>query len=104
MYINDAWSSCTCHMRSNIKFIIRDPYSMPVYETDNSVDLVVSHTSYSTLYGSLARKGVHLITIHQGILEIVDEESYSLINTDKRLTALYRRTDVSPLTYNAFQG
>ncbi len=91
-------------MRSNIKFIIRAPYSMPVYETDNSVDLVVSHTSYSTLYGSLAREGLHLITIHQGILEIVDEESYSLINTDKRLSALYRRTDVSPLMYNGFQG
>jgi hypothetical protein len=86
-------------MLSSVKYIFSAPKSSLNYETCKEVDTEVTHTSYSTLREALYREGMHLIAIHQGTLEIDNDESYSRLNTEKRMSALYRRANII-----AFQG
>ena len=91
-------------MRSEAKFLFRVPTGMVAYETNNRFDLVFEHYGYASLRCAVTRPGMHIVSINQRGLEINDVQSYEQIDENRALSVLYRRADMSPLTYNGFQG
>lgn len=76
-------------MISEIKYIIRVSGSMPDYETSKSFDTTVTHTSYSGLCDAVARQGLPILSIAQRLVDVLDDESYGQIKSDRRITVLY---------------
>jgi hypothetical protein len=91
-------------MRSEVRFLFRVPTGMVAYETNNRFDLVCEHHGYASLRCAVTRPGMHILHIIQRGLEIKNVQSYEQIDENRALSVLYRRTNVSPLTYNGFQG
>jgi hypothetical protein len=78
-------------MKSDVKHILIRDGCMPEYETANEFDIVVSHDSFRVLAAQLVRDNMHIIAIHQGLLEIKDDETYMRINGDRRISVLYKK-------------
>ena len=76
-------------MISNVKYILIRDGCMPEYETANEFDSVVCHDSHCTLASQLVRTNMRTIAIHQGLLEINDDETYARIKGDKRISVLF---------------
>ena len=91
-------------MIHDVKFYLCIPGAMVEYETRREVDMQVSHTSLRDLRTKLRRPGMSMLNISQRGLYLDDEEAYKRLDPYRDLLVCYRPSDLSPLSYEGFQG
>ena len=75
-------------MRSDIKFIRREPGGMPYYESTDFSDMQLTHASHAALVAGLRRTGSRILAIMQQLV-IIGPENYHLIQESRQITVLY---------------
>jgi hypothetical protein len=75
-------------MRSDIKFIRREPGGMPYYESTNPRDMQLTHASHEALVAGLRRPGMRILTIMQQLV-LIGPGNYHLIQENRRIAVLY---------------
>ena len=75
-------------MRSDIKFIRREPGGMPYYESIHHRDMQLTHASHAALVAGLRRPGLRILTVMQRLV-IIGPQNYHLLQESRRITVLY---------------